>query len=249
MTQRCECPSALVYVPFTLDPPGKMIVATQVMLALCVVQALLVLLLSLNVRPALRIVEDLSTSSELLCVVWTTLAAVFAYFGFGVVSLTTAPPLDHAAPFLIVDLLRTQRDTLLAAFVLFASLLIRIAGKQSKAFTVLELKFGAMKRQAQGAAKAFDVLLDERKLLESLLGDKAPEATTEQIVERLKTADDRSRQLEQQLATAKADFEAMRAQAQNAADQHLKSLDDNKSLQRKLEDYEFMFGGKKKKVI
>lgn len=80
------------------------------------------------------VVEDLSTPVVgLWHIGWRTLVAVPAYLAL--MSKMRAPSLDHAASFLVVYFLRTQRDTVLSVFVLFASCLI-----MSNAFAVLEVK-------------------------------------------------------------------------------------------------------------
>lgn len=191
-----------------------LLLVSQALLCVCLFQASLVVLLTLQVGPVVRFVEDMS-SSELGRVTASVLGIAAVFFGLGILSLATAAPSDSA--FVLLELVETQRDTILAGFVLGCAQLLRLVGKQSKSLGVMEVKLAAMKKQAEGAAKAYSTLLDENS--------------------------------REEVASLRKELVALKAQASNTAEQHLEALEAKKRLQRQLEDYELMFGDKKKKEM
>ena len=164
---------------------------------------------------------------------------------------------------------RTERDFFISAGTALFALVVRQLFFQLRETGKLEASFAALKKQADGAVQGFKVQQDEietlkRKLkeakaIESKPANKAEEGVegendSQNSIERICVLEDDLLRYKALLKEAKTESEsaekrevALKRQAENLSTEYSRLLDEKKSLENKLADFELVMGADVKK--
>eukprot|EP00744_Colponema_vietnamica_P002806 GILI01004372.1.p2 GENE.GILI01004372.1~~GILI01004372.1.p2 ORF type:complete len:246 (+),score=93.14 GILI01004372.1:57-740(+) len=151
----------------------------------------------------------------------------------------------HSAAFDYMKMLEHQRDLVLYVALCFLPFLLSALHEQIFLNNKMTLNFEVMKKQAEGAARAYMQQREEKS------GKPAEAKETKE--EGKKTSESSSSKspadLEKELNSVKASLVAMKKQAESQQAEYDALTKENKSLKNQLEDFQLILGDKQKKAV
>jgi B-cell receptor-associated protein 31 len=149
---------------------------------------------------------------------------------------------------------RAQRNFYLTGFCALLLVVIARLYQLLKEANQLAAKEVALKKQAEGAAKAYSAMLEENKALEKKLkagggggGGSGSDGDAESLAAEKEALAAKLARAEEERAKAVKDAEAMKKQAAGLSSEYARLMKDKEHLQNQLEDFELLAGDAAKK--
>ena len=149
---------------------------------------------------------------------------------------------------------RAQRNFYLTGFCALLLVVIARLYQLLKEANQLAAKEVALKKQAEGAAKAYSAMLEENKALEKKLkagggggGGSGSDGDAESLAAEKDALAAKLARAEEERAKAVKDAEAMKKQAAGLSSEYARLMKDKEHLQNQLEDFELLAGDAAKK--